>query len=295
MVVITQPFVEPEESFACAIPANAPGVHTVLRQTFSRPPSEREHPLASKGEEMDCLIIFDNVFVPSERVFSQGAPELALQYSKFGGYEHWHTLIRMCVKAELFAGLVQLVVTTLGTEKIAKVRELVSDVILYAQVLRAFVTAAEEGTTMTKSGVLWPDSNMVTAGRVYGVENYGSIVTIVLELAGQGPLMLFSDADFDHPELGPMLAQVIEGFDMSATEKNRLMGLVWDMTSDGYAARMDMFERLNGFPLFFLKERQYNEYDRKDAIDVMARFIGLPTAAAKAAAEAAASARTQTP
>jgi 4-hydroxyphenylacetate 3-monooxygenase len=107
--------------------------------------------------------------------------------------------------------------------------------------------------------------------------------------------MLFSDADFDHPELGPMLAQVIEGFDMSATEKNRLMGLVWDMTSDGYAARMDMFERLNGFPLFFLKERQYNEYDRKDAIDVMARFIGLPTAAAKAAAEAAASARTQTP
>jgi 4-hydroxyphenylacetate 3-monooxygenase len=276
MIIITQPFVEPEESFWCAVPANAPGVHTVLRQSLVRPADEREHPVASRGEETDCLIVFDNVLVPYERVFSVGAPELATRYGLIGAGEHWNTLIRMCVKAELFVGLVQLIVDALGTTKVAKVRELVAEVIEYAQVLRAFVIAAEERAAETKSGVLWPDVHMVTAGRVFGVENYSSITAAIRELAGQGPLMLFAEADFQHPELGPLLSQVVEGFDMSAEEKNRLMGFVWDTTSDGYATRMEMFERLNGYPLFFLKERLYAEYDRVDAAQYLADFLGLP-------------------
>jgi 4-hydroxyphenylacetate 3-monooxygenase len=131
--------------------------------------------------------------------------------------------------------------------------------------------------------------DFVTAGRVYGVENYGAMIDKIRELAGQGPLMRFSDADFSHPELGPLLSQVIEGFDMVSEDKNRLMGLVWDITSDGYGMRMDYFERLNGYPLFFLKERLFGEYDRTDNVRFLARFLGLPVEAAAARASMLAS------
>ncbi|MEA2292146.1 MAG: hypothetical protein QOF17_1166 [Solirubrobacteraceae bacterium] len=289
MLVITQPFVAPEESFWCAIPANAPGVNIVLRQQLSPVPPESEHPLASRGEEMDCLIVFDDVFVPMERVFSLGNPELALEYGAIGAGEHWHSLIRMTVKAELLVALTQMIVDALGTMKVPKVRELVADVIVYAQAQRAFVQAAQDSAITTESGAVWPNVDFVTAGRVYGVENYGAIIDKVRELAGQGPLMRFSDADFAHPELGPMLSQVIQGFDMVSEDKNRLMGLVWDITSDGYGMRMDYFERLNGYPLFFLKERLFGEYDRTENVRFLARFLGLPVEAAAARARMLAS------
>jgi 4-hydroxyphenylacetate 3-monooxygenase len=276
MVVITQPFVAAEESFWCAVPANAEGIHTVLRQSLSRTREDRAHPLASRGEEMDCLIIFDHVFVPIDRVFSLGDPSLSLEYGQIGAAEHWNTLIRMCVKAELLVALAQLVVDALGTTKIAKVRELVADMVLHAQALRAFVTCAEQSAIVTESGVAWPGVDFITAGRVYGVENYGRLLETLRELAGQGPLMLFGDEDFSNAELGPLLSQVVEGFDMVSETKNLLMGLVWDITSDGYGLRMDYFERLNGYPLFFLKERLFGEYDRTANVEYLASFLGLP-------------------
>lgn len=276
MMIITQPGVSPEESFWCSVPANAKGVHTVVRQSLTQPPDASHHPLASRGEEVDCLTIFDNVFVPMERVFSMGDPGLALEYGLIGTGEHWHSLIRMTVKAELLIALTQMIIDALGTIKVAKVRELATDVIEYAQVQRALVSAAEHHAAPTESGVVWPDVNFVTAGRIYGVENYGTIIGKIREVAGQGPLMLFGEADFHHPELGPLLSQVIEGFDMVSEEKNRLMGLVWDITSDSYGMRMDYFERLNGYPLFFLKERLFGEYDRVEGVEFLADFLELP-------------------
>jgi 4-hydroxyphenylacetate 3-monooxygenase len=284
MIIITQPGVAPEESFWCAVPANAPGVHTVLRQGLAYPPDAHHHPLASRGEEIDCLTIFDNVFVPMERVFSMGDPDLASEYGVVGAGEHWHTLIRMAVKSELLVGLSQMIVDALGTIRVAKVRELMTDVITYAQVQRSLVVAAEHHAALTESNVMWPDVNFITTGRVYGVENYGAIIAKIREIAGQGPLMLFGDADFAHPDLGPLLSQVIEGFDMVSEEKNRLMGLVWDVTSDSYGMRMDYFERLNGYPLFFLKERLFGEYERVAEVEFLADFLGLPKDQTAAAA-----------
>lgn len=293
ILILTQPGVAPEESFWCALPANSEGLHIVLRQTLAHPPSATEHPLASKGEEQDCLIILDNVFVPMERVFSLGNPSLPMEYGDIGAGEHWNTLVRMAVKAELLVALAQMVIDSIGTVRVAKVRELAADLVVYAQVQRSLVQSAQDYAITTESGVVWPQVDFVTAGRVYGVEHYGEMIGRIREMAGQGPLMLFSDKDFSHPELGPLLCQVTEGFDMVSEEKNLLMGLVWDITSDGFGMRVDYFERLNGYPLFFLKERLFGEYDRVAGVEHLARFLELP--ADKLAAPARALAETRKP
>lgn len=291
ILILTQPGVSPEESFWCALPANSEGLHIVLRQALAHPPSATEHPLASKGEEQDCLIILDNVFVPIERVFSIGNPALPMEYGDIGAGEHWSTLNRMTVKAELLVALAQMVVDSIGTTRVAKVRELVADLVVYAQVQRSLVQSAQDYAITTASGVTWPQVDFVTAGRVYGVEHYGAMIGKLREIAGQGPLMLFSEKDFAHPELGPLLCQVTEGFDMVSQEKNLLMGLVWDVTSDSFGTRVDYFERLNGYPLFFLKERLFGEYDRVAGVEHLARFLELPTEKLAAPARALADVR----
>jgi 4-hydroxyphenylacetate 3-monooxygenase len=275
LIILTQPGVSPEESFWCAIPASSEGLHIVLRQSLTPSASGHAHPLASRGEEQDCLIILDNVFVPMDRVFSVGNPALPMEYGDIGAGEHWSTLIRMCVKAELLVALAQLVIDSVGTARVAKVREQVADLVLYAQVQRSLVQSAQDYFITTESGVAWPQVDYVTAGRVYGVENYGKMIGVLRELSGQGPLMLFAEADFAHPQLGPLLSQVTEGFDMVSEAKNTLMGLVWDITSDSFGMRVDYFERLNGYPLFFLKERLFGEYDRVANVEFLARFLEL--------------------
>lgn len=274
MFIITQPFVEPEESIWCALPCNAPGIELVLRQSLTGR-TGGVHPITNRGEETDCLVLFDNVFVPHERIFSLGDSTISERYGLVGAGEHWNTVIRMTVKAELFAGLGQLIVDTLGTGKIARVRELVEGLIEYASVMRAFVIASEQLAKETESGVMWPDVNMITAARLYGVQNYSRMLETLRELAGQGPLMLYSNEDFDHPRLGPKISQFLEGFNMNARAKNILMGLVWDIAADGYGMRQELFERLNGYPIFFLKERLYNEYDRTSAMKTILRFLGI--------------------
>ncbi|WP_214370210.1 4-hydroxyphenylacetate 3-hydroxylase family protein [Pseudonocardia sp. H11422] len=291
ILILTQPGVSPEESFWCALPANSEGLHIVLRQALAHPPSATEHPLASKGEEQDCLVILDNVFVPMERVFSLGNPDLPLEYGDIGAGEHWNTLVRMAVKAELLVAVAQMIIDSIGTVRVAKVREIVADLVVYAQVQRSLAMSAQDYAITTESGVVWPQVDYVTAGRVYGVEHYGTIMGKIREMAGQGPLMLFTDKDFSHPELGPLLCQVTEGFDLVSEEKNLLMGLVWDITSDSFGMRVDYFERLNGYPLFFLKERLFGEYDRVAGVEHLARFLGLPVDKLAAPARALAEAR----
>jgi len=55
---------------AVAIPINTPGLKLYPRRPFAREGiSSLDYPLSSRFDEADCFCVFDNVFVPWERVF----------------------------------------------------------------------------------------------------------------------------------------------------------------------------------------------------------------------------------
>ena len=61
-------------SFALAIPCDAPGLRFICRESFDDGRSHFDHPLGSRFEEPDAVVIFDDVHVPFERCFLLGAP-----------------------------------------------------------------------------------------------------------------------------------------------------------------------------------------------------------------------------
>lgn len=273
---LLRPNLLPEESLWLSVPINSPGLTMICRELVSKPDSSRyEHPIASRGEEMDSFLFFDNVFVPKWRIFNYGVPELNGLYGPVTLGAHWHILTRLSVKAELFTGVAQLIVNALGTTHIPGVRSLVAEVVQYAETLRAFVLASEQKAELTEGGVMFPDVNMITAGRTYGIENYPRILHILKELCGQGLVMRLSEEDFSHNELGPKLTWILEGHDISAKDKNLLMNLVWDLTTDSHSGRVGLFENVNALPSPLLKERLYNEYDRTSHMNYVKEFIGI--------------------
>ena len=259
-----------------AIPVATEGLKLVCREQVSRPDADRyDHPLVSRGEESDQLLIFDDVFVPNERLFNVGEPELLKLYGPVVLWVHWHILSRLWYKAELFVGAAQLVIEVLGTGQIPGVRSYMSELISYAETLKAFVLAAENQAVMTEGGVLAPDVNLLTAGRLHSIENYPRIIHVLQELCGQGLVMRFQKAAFDNPEIGPLLDQFLPGRGMSARDKNRLMNFVWDLTTDSHAGRTELFENVNATPANFLRERLYAEYPREKVIGIARDLAGL--------------------
>ena len=50
------------------IPNNTPGLKFLCRESFDYGRSHYDHPLGSRFEELDSVVIFDDVFVPWDRV-----------------------------------------------------------------------------------------------------------------------------------------------------------------------------------------------------------------------------------
>jgi 4-hydroxyphenylacetate 3-monooxygenase len=271
-----RPDAPPEAYIWAATPSNAEGVKLVCREGVGHPGADPfDHPLAARGEESDQLIIFDDVFLPNERIFNLGVPALGNLYGPVTVWAHWHILTRLWVKAKIIAGAAQAVVDALGTGQVAAVRSMVGDLIEFEEALKAFVIAAENLAAPAESGILAPDVNLLTSGRLYGIKEYPRVIHTLQELCGQGLVMRFPKAAFDHPELGPRLAELLPGHGITAADKNRLMNFVWDLTSSSHAGRTELFENLNGGIAAVLRERLYREWDRGEALGLARDLAGL--------------------
>ncbi len=274
---LLRPDFPPEACVWAALPVATEGLQLVCREPVSRPDADPyDHPIASRCEESDQFLIFDRVLIPNERVFNVGDPDLLRLYGPVTVWAHWHILTRLWVKAEIFVGTAQVVVDAIGTAKFPAVRGFVADLIQYAQALKAFVLAAENQAVMSEGGVLAPDVNLLTAGRLYSIHEYPRIIHTLQEICGQGLAMRFRKADFDNPEIGPYLDELLPGHDISARDKNRLMNFVWDLTTDSNAGRTEIFENVNATPVPFLRERLYAEYPRQRLVDLARDLAGLP-------------------
>lgn len=272
---LLRPDLPPDACIWAAVPMATEGLKLVCREPVSHPGGERfDHPVA-RAEEADQLLIFDNVLIPNERVFNVGDPELLKLYGPVILWVHWHILIRLWTKAEIFVGAAQLAVDALGTHAFPQVRAYVADLIEYAETLKAFVLAAESAARPTEDGIMAPDVGLITAGRLHSIEHYPRIIHTLQELCGQGLVMRFTRADFDNADVGELLERILPGRGVDARDKTRLMNFIWDLTTDSYAGRTELFENVNATPANFLKERLYREYPRDVSVARARQLAGL--------------------
>jgi aromatic ring hydroxylase len=259
-----------------SVPINTPGIKMISREMVSEPGADPfDHPVSHLGEEADQFIVFDNVFVPTDRIFNLGDPTAMSWYGPVCVFAHWHVLTRLAVKAELFVGAGQMVLEVLGTDKIPAVQMMLGELIEYAQTLRAFIVAAEALAKPTEAEVMAPDVGMLTAGRLYSIQHYPRIIHTLQELCGQGLVMRFGKAAFENPEIGHYLKDLLPGHGVSAMQKELLMNFIWDMTSGALAGRVALFENVNSSPAPRLRARLYEEVKRDGFVAQVKKLAGM--------------------
>ncbi|HEX6512720.1 MAG TPA: 4-hydroxyphenylacetate 3-hydroxylase N-terminal domain-containing protein, partial [Chloroflexota bacterium] len=241
-----RPDLQPEHILYFGIPVASPGLKLVCRESFTQA-CEADHPLSAWYDEIDAWAIFDDVFVPADRVFLLDRVDLneGVFRSTPPAWGYWLGLIRLLAKAETLAGLCFAVTDYLGTLQAPRSQELLADILVHLESLRTFILAAEREPVTSSIGLLMPHPLYVQLGRVTSLEQHPRVLEAVRELCGASLLMAPGQPELDNPDIGPLLRRYIGGTDERARERFKMMKLAWEYTADSFGSRQLLFEQHN--------------------------------------------------
>ena len=233
-------------SFAFAIQNDAPGLRYYCRSPLSRGGSFADEPLARRFEEMDALVVFDDVFVPNERIFMLGHPQLCNDfYSATGaGALMTHQVVtRTLAKTEFYLGLASEIAEGIGVERFPHIQEALGELIAAVEIERAMLRAAEVDGAVNAYGVFLPRWETLNAARNWYPRAVAHrLPEIIRMLCASGLMALPGEADFAVPQARADLELYLQGASLTGEERVRLFKLALDASVSGFAGRQTLYE-----------------------------------------------------
>jgi 4-hydroxyphenylacetate 3-monooxygenase len=231
-------------SFAFAINCDAPGLRFLCRESADYGRGHFDHPLASRYEEMDAVVIFDDVKVPFERCFMLGHPDLCNGfYNETSAVNHMthQVTTRTTAKTEFMLGLISLLTDAIGIESFQHVQENVAEVIVALESIKAFVRASEADAELNDYGVMTPKWEPLNAARNWYPKLSQRFPEILRKLGASGLMALPTEADVYGPAHDD-IEQYLQAATLNGTERVRLLRLVWDACISTFAGRQALYE-----------------------------------------------------
>jgi len=271
-----RPDLAPENVLYFGIPVATKGLKFVCRESFTHP-CRADHPLSALYDEIDAWAIFDDVFVPRERIFFLDRVELnePIFRQTPSAWGYYFGLIRLAVKAEALAGICFAVTDYLGTRGTPRVQELLADVVTHLEGLRSFIRAAEQDPVISQEGLALPNPLPIQLGRVLSLDQHPRILEVVRELCGSGLLMAPGEAELGQPEIGPLLQRFLAGDDPGAGDRFKMLKLAWEYTADSFGSRQLLFEQHNAGTLATNKARLLSSYDPTPVVRLAKQLAGI--------------------
>ncbi|HZV73820.1 MAG TPA: 4-hydroxyphenylacetate 3-hydroxylase N-terminal domain-containing protein [Conexibacter sp.] len=257
-----EPLGRDDEDYALtfSIPFNTPGVKVISRASYEAAArSPWDNPLSSRFDENDALMIYENVFVPWERVFVYRDVELAyLQWWDTPAFAYWihQAATRYWTKLEFLAGLAIKVAKANNVLGMPLVRMQLGRVLSAVNLAQAAVLAMEAGCEPVPGGdgAVMPNRAIAFAQRAWAPRTYFELLEEIKTLAGGSLIQMpASYRDLVHPEVGPLIERYVRSPGHTAEERIKLYKLVWDAVGSEFASRHEHYERFyHGAPYVYL-------------------------------------------
>jgi 4-hydroxyphenylacetate 3-monooxygenase len=259
-----------------AIPCGTKGLKFLCRDSFDQGRSHFDQPLASRFEEMDCVVFFDDVLVPWERVFLLGDVD-RLNATATATHSSAHSAhqgaTKNLAKCEFVLGTALLMTQTLGNAHLPHVEERIGELMLTTQLTRACMRAAEADAQLDEWGVMTPDPLMVESPRNLFMTAYPRMIEI-LQLLGSSSFMLTpSEADFKGP-LKSDIEQYLATDNTAAKDRVKLFRLAWDLAGSAFGSRQVLYERFFASDPLTRARAIATIYPKKEVMDRVLDFLG---------------------
>ena len=218
MIVVPCRYMGPEDkdyAVAFALPTDWDGVKLLTRPANFRKSKYAEAPGLEIGD-CETFIIFDDVFVPNDRVFLNGhgdprqtpyAGFLALMFAHY--HRHSYTGCKPAV-SEVIASAAALVAEYNGIEKTSHARDKISHIIGTAELVFAAGESSAKHSEKAPSGTQVPDEILTNAGRRLAGEMIYEEYKILADLSGGLIATLPFEETFYSEEVGELAMKYLQ-------------------------------------------------------------------------------------
>lgn len=261
-----------------AVPLDTPGLVLLASAYDSDGPqgSTVEYPISARHKMIETTTVFDNVFVPWERVFLAGewefAGPLALAF-----VEH-HRFTAISYKLPLVDALVggaMLMADVNGISKAGHVREKFVRLITYAETLRGLTHHAALRAKPGEGGIAVPDPLYVNMAKYHFAHGYHEAVRSVQDIAG-GSLVTGPGAeDLTNEPTAQYYDKYYAGHAIGGRDRLKALALVKDLVASAFGAYQEVLAVHAEGSLEAEKLMVLRSYDGRDAVAFVRRLAGL--------------------
>ncbi len=248
-----------------AVPVAAEGLKLYCRRPYAPAASSHyDYPLTTRFDETDALLVFDDVFIPWERVFVyRDVAGVRRQFFDTGAHVlgNWQAQIRFSVKLQFLAGLARKVAAVNGVDKFPGVVEKLGELAGLVSLVESAVLAAEYTAAPDEQGMWRPGARALYGAMGLQSELYPRVLAILRDLVGGGVLQVPAGVgDLTNPETRADIDRYLGSPNATAEERVKLFKLAWDAIGSEFAGRHHQYELFYAGAPFVVKGYAFRNY-----------------------------------
>ncbi len=220
VVVPTRQMRENEGDYAVsfAVPANAKGITFICRAGRGVWSKYEFHPDFPVRELTEAMIVFDNVFVPWDRVFMCGEWKysMLLAYT-FATFHRFSAISYKVPLVEVMAGCAVAMAEYNGLERVSHIRNKLADIAGYVETLRALTNASAKDPVMY-GDIAVPNPLIANMAKLHFASRYHEFVELIQDISGGIVATAPDRQDWENPEIHDYLEHYLGGSAKFSTE-----------------------------------------------------------------------------
>lgn len=266
---------DPDESFAFSIPSDTQGLRFICRESFVGGESSFNHPLSSRFEEPDSIVVFDNVLVPWKSVFFYRNVEVSAEFfsvSSFHPFAVHQVLTRQVVKTEFLLSIAERIVQTIRINEYLHVQEKLAEMMIGLETLKALLAKAEQDATLDQWGFMRPCITPLQTSSSLSSKIYPRFSEIIQLIGASGMIALPTEKDF-HSPIATDLEKYLQGAAETAENRVKIFRIAWDLTMSPFGTRQTQYERYFFGDPIRLASQLYHNYPKSTGSEMLNRLL----------------------
>ncbi len=261
-------------SVAFAVPAQTAGLRLYASDFLHGTEDAWTRPISARHKMVETLTVFDDVFVPWERVFFYNRPDLAgataLTFVEF------HRFTAVSYKLPLLDALMGAAIAVAranGIERAGHVKDKLTWLAGYSETVRGLAELAAQRCGV-EAGIAYPDVFTTNMAKWTFAREFHNAIHVVQDLAGGLLVTGPSGMDWHSKEIRPVLDKYLRGA-WPADQRMAVMNLISDLTARAYGGYQAVLAVHAEGSLEAEKLAMFRAYKPDRALRLAMRLAGL--------------------
>jgi aromatic ring hydroxylase len=265
---------EEDWSVAFAIPVATPGLHLYASDFLHGTDDSFTRPVSTNHKMIETLTVFDNVFVPWERVFFVDRPDLAgataltfVEFHRFTAVSYKLPLL------DAFVGAGISIARANGIDRAGHVRDKLTWLASYAETVRGLIELAALRCE-AEAGVAYPHVFTTNMAKWTFARDFHKALETIQDLAGGLLVTGPSGMDWESAEIRPLLEKYLQGA-WPAERRMAILNLIGELSSRLYGGYQAVLAVHAEGSIEAEKLAMFRTYDPGRAVSLALQLAGL--------------------